>query len=195
MNSKMIIEKPDPVRIKEISDYIIKSMLDRSYPVVNAVHYFEKYSDDGKPQHQFMHALHMMEEGGILRIDTKDKPFSVTFVLMEDGKPKMHHMIDDEWDSETFGQMFNDPYEGPHKRQTCWTHLKEGFTVHCEKCVLERDSQICMFHNTILGNCKKCKTLTEIIKNTTTKKEAETYITARLATHKKQYWSFGGPKN
>ena len=122
-----VMEKPDPVRIKEISDYIVKSMLDRSYPVVNATHYFEKYSIDGKPQHQFSHALQMMTQGGILRMDTKDKPFSVTFVLMENGKPKMHHMIDDEWNSETFGQMFNDPYEGPHKRQTCYKHLSEVF--------------------------------------------------------------------
>lgn len=195
MNSKIIIEKPDPVRIKEISDDIIKSMLERSYPVVNATHYFEKYSNNGKPQHQFSHALQMMTQGGILRMDTKDKPFSVTFVLMEDGKPKMHHMIDDEYESETFGQMFNDPYEGDKKRQTCYKHLSEGFTEGCEKCVLERDSQICMNHDNVLSSCVECKSISSSLKEGLDKTDSEEIITAILKVHKKQYWSFGGPKN
>lgn len=189
------IEEPNIKRMREISEDIITSMLERSYPVVNAVHYFEKYSQDGKPQHQFMHALKMMEEGGILRIDTKDKPFSVTFVLMEDGKPKMHHMIDDEYESETFGQMFNDPYEGDKKRQTCYKHLREGFIEGCEKCELERDSQICMNHGTILSSCDKCKSISSGLKNGLLKKDSEEIVTAILKVHKKQYWSFGGPKN
>ena len=191
----VVIEKPDPVRIKEISDHIVKSMLDRSYPVVNASHYFEKYGTDGKPQHQFSYAMQMMTEGGILRMDTTKKPFSVTFVLMEDGQVKMHHMINDEWNSETFGQMFNDPYEGPQKRQTCWTHLKEGFTEGCEKCELERTSMICMDHNTILSDCEKCKKESQELKKVVAVQHKDSAISAILAEYKAQYWSFGGPKN
>jgi len=190
------IEEPNHKRMKEISEDIVKSMLDRSYPVVNAIHYFEKYAKDGKPQHQFMHALQMMTQGGILRMDTKDKPFSITFVLLDDnGAVKMHHMIDDEWISETFGQMFNDPYEGPKKRQTCYKHLSEGFTEGCEKCVLERDSQICMNHDNVLSSCVKCKKTSSILKEGLDEKDAQEIITAILKVHKKQYWSFGGPKN
>ena len=152
----MQIEKPDPVRIREISQFITKSMLERSYPVVNATHFFKKYSDDnGKPEHQFSHALQMMTEGGIIRMDTTKKPFSVTFVLLENNKPKMHHMVNDDYNSETFGAMINDPYEGPHKRQTCYKHLENGYTTGCEKCELEKNSQICMSHNKILSDCEK----------------------------------------
>ena len=194
MNSKIIIEKPDPVRIKEISDDIIKSMLERSYPVVNATHYFEKYGDNGKPQHQFSHALQMMTQGGILRMDTTKKPFSVTFVLMEDGKPKMHHMIDDEYESETFGQMFNDPYEGPKKRVHCFKHIMNS-DENCEKCKLETNSMICMNHGNVLSKCKACLELSKNIKKELTDKDAPEMVTEILKVYKAKYWSFGGPKN
>ena len=36
--------EPDLIRIKEISEDITKSMLDRSYPAVDATHYFMKYA-------------------------------------------------------------------------------------------------------------------------------------------------------
>ncbi len=97
MSSKIVMEKPDPIRIKQISEDIIKSMLARSYPVVDATHFFKKYAKDGKPEQQFAHAMKMLEEGGILRMDHKKDPFSVTFVLLDDnGAVKMHHMIDDD---------------------------------------------------------------------------------------------------
>lgn len=185
-----VIEEPNPTRIKEISEDIIKSMLDRSYPVVNAASYFTKYAKDGQPDHQFMHALKMMEEGGIIRMDKKDKPFSVTFVLMEDGKPKMHHMIDDEWDSPTFGQMFNDPYEGDLKRVHCWNHIMTN-EPDCEKCTQEENSMICMNHGKVLSKCEKCKRLSADIKKGLTEKDAPELVTAILKAYKAKYWSFG----
>lgn len=189
------MEKPDPIRIKEISEYIIKSMLERSYPVVNAIHYFEKYAKDGKPQHQFSHALQMMTQGGILRMDTKDKPFSVTFVLLDDdGAVKMHHMIDDEYESETFGSLFNDPYEGPKKRVHCFKHIMES-DENCEKCKLETNSMICRNHNSVLSKCEKCKKTSQLLKDVTPKDKAEEIVNAILKKYKAENWSFGGPKN
>ena len=191
MVNKLVIEKPQPERIKEISEDIIKSMLSRSYPVVNAAHYFEKYAKDGKPQHQFSHALKMMTEGGILRMDTTKKPFSVTFVLMENGAVKMHHMIDDEYESETFGSLFNDPYEGDKKRQTCYKHLSEGFTEKCEKCILEVNSMICRNHGKVLSKCETCKKTSQLLKDVTPKDKADEIITAILKKYKAENWSFG----
>lgn len=184
--------EPDIMRIKEISEYITKSMLDRSYPAVNVMHYFEKYSINKELDPQFMHALAMMEKGGIIRLDKDDKIASNSaFVLLdEDGQVKMHHMIDDDYGSNTFGVMMNDPYEGELKRQTCYKHLENGYTEGCEKCELEKNSQICMEHNTILSECEKCQHKSALIKETVNKSEAEKYINAKLQIYKKQYWSF-----
>ncbi len=191
----MQIQEANHTRIKEISEDILKSMLSRSYPVVDATHYFKKYAKDGKPDHQFMHALKMMEEGNILRIDKTDKPFSVTFVLLnEDRSVKMHHMIDDEWKSPTFGQMFNDPYEGPKKRVHCFKHIMNS-DENCEKCKLETNSMICMNHGKVLSKCEKCLELSKNIKKELTEKDAPEMVTEILKVHKAQYWSYGGPKN
>lgn len=190
----MKMEKPDKVRIKEISEDILKSMLKRSYPVVDATHFFKKYAKDGKPEHQFSHALQMMEEGGILRIDHTKKPFSVTFVLMEDGKPKMHHMIDDDFESLTFGSMFNDPYEGDKKRVYCYKHImndEKAKIRSCNKCQEEINSQICKNHGNVLSKCEKCIKSSQNLKALMTKDQAEEVITKILKQHKDQYWSFG----
>jgi len=190
----IVMDKPDPIRIKEISEYIIKSMLARSYPVVDATHFFKKYAKDGKPEHQFSHALKIMTEGGLLRIDTTKKPFSVTFVLLDDdGTVKMHHMIDDDYESETFGSMFNDPYEGPKKRVHCYRHImndEKAKIPDCEKCKLETNSMICMKHGNILSKCDVCKIESQLLKNLTPKEDAQKTITAILAEYKKNYWSF-----
>ncbi len=186
----MQISAQDPERIKEISEDIIKSMLKRSYPAVDATHFFKKYANGKTPDHQFMHALAMMDQGGILRIDKKDKPFSVTFVLMEDGKPKMHHMIDDDFDSKTFGSMMNDPYEGAKKRQTCYKHLENGYTPGCEKCELEKNTQICMQHENVLSECVECKISSELLRGVTPKDKAAEVITAILKKYKAENWSF-----
>lgn len=183
------IKEIDQERVKEISEDILKSMLARSYPAVDATHFFKKYSDGDGPDHQFMHALAMMTQGGILRIDTVKKPFSVTFVLMENNKAKMHHMIDDEWQSPTFGQMFNDPYEGPQKRVHCWSHIMTK-EADCEKCKNETNSMICMNHSQVLNKCEKCQQLTNDIKKGLTEKEAPEIITAILKEYKAKYWSF-----
>ena len=194
MVKQLVIEKPQPKRIKEISEDIIKSMLGRSYPAVDATHFFKKYAKDGKPDQQFAHALKMMEEGGILRMDHKKKPFSVTFVLMEDNKPKMHHMIDDEWKSPTFGNMFNDPYEGDKKRIHCFSHImddEKAKNPDCEKCKLEVNSQICMNHGNVLSSCEKCKALTKSLKVDLTEDDAPDMVTEVLKVYKKECWSFG----
>lgn len=177
-------------RIKEISEDILKSMLKRSYPAVDASHYFKKYADGKTPDPQFMHALAMMDHGKIIRMDTTKKPFSVTFVLLENGKPKMHHMIDDDYGSNTFGSMINDPYEGIHKRQTCYKHLEEGLIPGCEKCLLEKNSQICMKHNNILSECVKCQESTSIIKKDIKEDDAPEFIKMVLETYKYENWSF-----
>lgn len=186
----IVMEKPDPVRIKEISEDIIKSMLERSYPVVDATHFFKKYAKDGKPEQQFAHALKMLEEGGILRMDTTKKPFSVTFVLLDDnGAVKMHHMIDDDYKSETFGTMFNDPYEGPKKRVHCFKHIMKS-DENCEKCKLETNSMICMQHDNILSKCDICKITSKLLKDVTPEDKAPEIITSILKAHKKEYWSY-----
>jgi hypothetical protein len=179
-------------RIKEISEDILKSMLVRSYPVVDATHFFKKYTINGEPDHQFLHALVMMTKGGILRIDKKGTPLSVTFVLMENGTAKMHHMIDSDWNSSTFGQMFNDPYEGPKKRVHCFKHIMpdEKTDVDCEKCKLENNSMICMNHGNVLSRCEKCIKLSAEIKKGLSEGDAENIINAILKEYKKQYWSF-----
>lgn len=184
--------KPDLIKIKEISEYIVNSMLDRSYPAVNAMHYFEKYGVNKELDPQFMHAVAMMEKGGILRLDRDDKIASNSaFVLLDDdGQVKMHHMIDDEYESDTFGALFNDPYEGPHKRQTCYKHLENGFTEGCEKCILERDSQICMNHGNVLSECVECKISSELLRGVTPKDKAPEIITAILKKYKAEYWSY-----
>ncbi len=129
-------------------------------------------------------------------MDSKDKPFSITYILLNDNaQVKRHQITDDEWKSSTCGQMFNDPYEGDKKRQTCYKHLSEGFTEGCEKCVLERDSQICMNHDNVLSSCVKCKKISSLLKKGLDKTDSEEIITAILKVHKKKYWSFGGPKN
>ncbi len=184
--------EPDIIRIKEISEYITKSMLDRSYPAVNVMHYFEKYSINKELDPQFMHALAMMEKGGIIRLDKDDKIASNSaFVLLdEDGQVKMHHMIDDDYGSNTFGAMMNDPYEGELKRQTCYKHLENGYTEGCEKCELEKNSQICMEHGNVLSDCVECKISSELLKGVTRKDKAQEAITKILKVYKKQYWSF-----
>ncbi len=184
------IQEKEPGRIKEISEDILQSMLKRSYPAVDATHFFKKYADGKKIDHQFMHALAMMDQGGILRIDKAEKPFSVTFVLMEGGKPKMHHMIDDEYGSATFGSMINDPYEGDKKRSTCYKHLENGYTKGCEKCELEKNSQICMMHENVLSECDECKKSSQLLKDVTPKDKASETITAILKKYKAQYWRF-----
>jgi hypothetical protein len=192
VNSQIIAE-PNDQRIKEISEDILKSMLKRSYPAVDATHFFKKYADGKTPDHQFMHALAMMDKGGILRIDKKEKPFSVTFVLMEDGKPKMHHMIDDDYGSDTFGSMMNDPYEGDKKRIHCFSHImddEKAKVSDCEKCKLEINSTICMNHGNVLSKCEKCKKSSQEFKDLTPKEDADKTITAILKEYKKQYWSF-----
>jgi hypothetical protein len=169
-------------------------MIKRSYPAVDAAHYFKKYGDGKNPDHQFMHALAMMTKGGILRIDHKKNPFSVTFVLLEDNKAKMHHMIDDEYESDTFGSMMNDPYEGEAKRVHCYSHIMDGEkakVTDCEKCELEINSSICMSHNNVLTKCEKCKKTSQELKAITPKEDADKTITAILKEYKKQYWSFG----
>lgn len=180
----------DPQRIKEISEDILKSMLKRGYPAVDGAHYFKKYTNGKTPDHQFMYALSIMDQGGIIRIDKEDKPFSVTFVLMEDGKPKMHHMIDDVYSSDTFGSMMNDPYEGDKKRQTCYSHLKDGYTEGCEKCELEVNSQICMMHNNVLSKCDECKVTSKYLKEIAPEHKAPQVITTILKEYKAEYWSF-----
>ncbi len=181
----------DKARVKEISDYIVKSMLERSYPVVNATHFFERYSIDGKPDPQFAHAMMMLEQGKILRMDTTKKPFSVTFVLLDDyGNAKMHHMIDDEYDSLTFGNMMDDPYEGEMKRKTCYKHLREGYTKDCKTCEDEKNSQICMIDANVLSECQPCMDRTKAIKETITKEDAPEFINKALAEYKEKYWSF-----
>ena len=185
------LEPANTDRIKEISTEIIQSMLKRSYPAVNATHFFKKYAVNGKPDQQFAHTLKMLEEGGILRIDIKQDPFSVTFVLLENNKAKMHHMVNDEFSSNTFGCMINDPYEGDKKRQTCYNHLKNGYTVNCEKCELERTSQVCMAHNNILSECEKCKKHTQELKKVVSVQQKDSAITAILEEYKGKYWSFG----
>ena len=186
----LLIEEKNPGRIKEISEDILQSMLKRSYPAVDATHFFKKYANGKTPDHQFMHALAMMDQGGILRIDKKDKPFSVTFVLLEGGKPKMHHMIDDEYGSSTFGSMINDPYEGDKKRSTCYKHLENGYTKGCEKCELEKNSQICMMHENVLSECDECKKSSHLLKDVTPKDKASETITAILKKYKAEYWRF-----
>lgn len=189
----MQISVQDPKRIKEISEDIIKSMLKRSYPAVDATHFFKKYANGKTPDHQFMHALAMMDQGGILRIDKKDKPFSVTFVLMEDGKPKMHHMIDDDYGSDTFGSMFNDPYEGDKKRIHCFRHImndEKAKNPDCEKCKLEVNSQICMQHENVLSECVECKVSSELLKGVTPEDKAPEIITAILKKYKAENWRF-----
>lgn len=193
VNSQSIAE-PNDARIKEISEDILKSMLKRSYPAVDAAHYFKKYADGKTPDHQFMHALAMMTKGGILRIDHKKNPFSVTFVLMENGKAKMHHMIDDDYKSDTFGSMMNDPYEGDKKRVHCFSHImddEKAKVKDCEKCRLEINSTICMMHNNVLSKCDECKKSTKLLKDVTPEEDADKTITAILKEHKKQNWSFG----
>ncbi len=186
----MHIEPKDPQRIKEISEDILKSMLKRSYPAVDGAHYFRKYTNGKTPDQQFMHALVMMDKGGIIRIDNEHKPFSVTFVLMINGKPKMHHMIDDNYRSDTFGTFMNDPYEGDKKRQTCYRHLEDGYTEGCEKCELEVNSQICMMHNNVLSKCDECKITSKLLKDITPEHKAPQMITAILKKYKIEYWSF-----
>jgi hypothetical protein len=136
----------------------------------------------------------MMREGGILRIDHTKKPFSVTFVLMEGGKPKMHHMIDDDYGSETFGSLFNDPYEGEKKRVYCYRHImndEKTKNADCEKCKLEVNSQICMNHGNVLSSCEKCKALTKSLKVDLTEDDAPDMVTEILKVYKKELWSFG----
>ena len=190
----MQIQEKDPERIKEISEDILKSMLKRSYPAVDATHFFKKYADGKTPDHQFMHALAMMDQGGILRIDKTDKPLSVTFVLLEDdGSVKMHHMIDDEYESDTFGCMFDDPYEGPKKRVHCFRHImsdEKAKAPDCEKCRQEEESKICMSHRNILSKCEKCKLDSKIIKAATPKDKAEKRISEILKVYKKENWSY-----
>ena len=190
----MNIAAPDDAKIKEISEDILKSMLKRSFPAVDATHFFKKYANGKTPDHQFMHALAMMDKGGILRIDKTDKPFSVTFVLLEnDGSVKMHHMIDDEYESDTFGCMFDDPYEGPKKRIHCYEHImsdEKAKAPDCEKCRQEEESKICMSHRNILSKCEKCKLDSKIIKAATTKEQADQRISEILQAYKKQYWSY-----
>lgn len=186
----MQMQEPNPQRIKEISEDIIKSMLERSYPVVDATHFFKKYAENGQPQHQFAHALKMLEEGGVLRMDTTKKPFSVTFVLLDDnGEVKMHHMIDDEFNSETFGSLFNDPYEGPKKRVHCWKHIMDS-DENCEKCKLEKNSKICMNHGNVLSECAECRISSKLLKDVTPKEKAEEIINGILKQYKAKYWSF-----
>lgn len=186
----MKMPEPDTEKIKEISEDILKSMLKRSYPAVNAVSYFKKYADGKTPDPQFMHALAMMDKGGILRIDNTKKPFSVTFVLMEDGKPKMHHMIDDDYSSSTFGSLINDPYEGDKKRSFCYEHLEAGYTEGCKKCKAEKNSQICMMHENVLSECDECKKSSQNLKALTTKDKSQEVITRILKQYKDQYWSY-----
>jgi len=189
----MKMPEPDDKRIKEISEDILKSMLKRSYPAVDATHFFKKYANGKTPDPQFMHALAMMDKGGILRIDKKDKPFSVTFVLMEDGQPKMHHMIDDDYGSKTFGSMFNDPYEGDKKRIHCFRHImndEKAKNPGCEKCKLEENSMICMQHENVLSKCEKCKKSSALLKDVTPKDKAPEVITAILKKYKAENWSF-----
>jgi hypothetical protein len=189
----MKMPEPDNKRIKEISEDILKSMLKRSYPAVNAAHYFKKYANGKTPDPQFMHALAMMDKGGILRIDHKKNPFSVTFVLMENGKPKMHHMIDDDYGSPTFGSMMNDPYEGDKKRVHCFTHImddEKAKSQNCEKCKLEENSTICMMHNNVLSKCDECKKDSQELKKLVSIQNKDLAITSMLAEYKKQYWSF-----
>ena len=182
--------EPDLIRIKEISEDITKSMLDRSYPAVDATHYFMKYADGKTTYPQFMHSIAMMYKGGIIRLDKTEKPFSITFVLLENGKPKMHHMIDDEYTSETFGCFMNDPYEGPKKRQTCYRHLKEGYTASCDKCELEKNTQICMMHNNVLSECVNRKKYRQLLKAVTPKEKAPELITGILKKYIDENWSF-----
>ncbi len=185
----------DLIRVKEISEYIIKSMLKRSYPSVSIMHYFEKYTTNKKIDPQFMHALAMMEKGEILRLDKDEKIASNSaFVLIENGKAKMHHMIDDESKSPTFGQMFNDPYEGPKKRVHCFKHIMNS-DENCEKCKLETNSMICMNHGNVLSKCEACLELSKNIKKGLTDKDAPEMVTEILKVYKAKYWSFGGPKN
>jgi hypothetical protein len=189
----MQISAQDPSKIKEISEDIIKSMLKRSYPAVNATHYFKKYADGNTPDHQFMHSIAMMEEGGLIRMDHKKDPFSVTFVLMENGKPKMHHMIDDDYKSDTYGSMMNDPYEGDKKRVHCFRHImndEKAKHPDCEKCKLEENSMICMQHENILSKCVECKKSSALLKAVTPKDKAPEVITAILKKYKAEYWSF-----
>lgn len=190
----MKMPEPDDKRIKEISEDILKSMLKRSYPAVDATHFFKKYANGKTPDPQFMHALAMMDKGGILRIDHTKKPFSVTFVLMEDNKPKMHHMIDDDYGSKTFGSMFNDPYEGDKKRIHCFRHImndEKAKNPDCEKCKLEVNSQICMQHENVLSKCVECKVSSELLRGVTPKDKAQEVITAILKKYKAENWSFG----
>ena len=189
----MTFPTSDPIRVHEISEEILKSMLNRSYPAVNATHYFKKYAIDGKPDPQFMHAMAMMEKGGIIRMDHIKKPFSVTFVLMEDGKPKMHHMIDDDYESLTFGALFNDPYEGDKKRVYCYKHIMNDEKTKdpdCEKCELERLSQICKSHKNVRSSCRECKEKTALVKKMIPKDEASDFVTEVLKVYKKENWSF-----
>jgi len=189
----MKMPEPDTQRIKEISEDILKSMLKRSYPAVNASHYFLKYANGKTPDPQFMHALAMMDKGGILRIDHKKDPFSVTFVLMENGEPKMHHMIDDDFESVTFGSMFNDPYEGGKKRIHCFRHImndEKAKNPECEKCKLETNSMICMNHGNVLSKCQECIKSSQNLKALTTKEKSQEVITEILKQHKAEYWSF-----
>lgn len=193
MSNGVVIEKKNPGRIKEISEDILKSMLKRSFPAVDATHFFKKYANGKTPDHQFMHALAMMDKGGILRIDKKDKPFSVTFVLLEDGKAKMHHLIDDDYKSNTFGSMFNDPYEGNKKRIHCFSHImndEKAKNPDCEKCKLEENSMICMQHGKILSKCQKCRDESSQLKELTPEKDADKTVNAILKEYKKNYWSF-----
>jgi hypothetical protein len=135
----------------------------------------------------------MMREGGILRIDHTKKPFSVTFVLMEGGKPKMHHMIDDDYGSDTFGSLFNDPYEGEKKRVYCYRHImndEKTKSPDCEKCKLEVNSQICMNHGNVLSKCDECKKGSQKLKKVVAIQQKDSAITAILAEYKKQNWSY-----
>lgn len=194
LSNGLVIEEKNTGRIKEISEDILKTMLKRSYPAVDATYFFKKYANGKTPDHQFMHSLAMMQEGGILRIDKTKKPFSVTFVLLEDGKPKMHHMIDDDYGSDTFGSMFNDPIEGEKKRIHCFRHImndEKAKNQDCEKCKLEENSMICMQHGKILSKCQECINESQLLKDLTPEKDAEKTINAILKEYKKNYWSFG----
>ena len=185
------IQEKDIEKIGKISESILKSMLKRGFPAVDATYFFKEYTINGKPDHQFLHALTMMTQGGLIRIDKETKPFSVTFVLLEDNKPKMHHMIDDDWNSKTFGCMINDPYEGPKKHQTCYKHLENGYTQNCEKCELERITQVCMLHDRVLSDCKQCQKISQELKKGISEKDKDIVISTILKEHKKKFWSFG----
>ena len=177
--------------IEDLAQDILKHMMKRHYSkygVMSLFSSFEKY-----PKDDFLKALAFLcTEKFIAHID-KEKHVSLQYfqLLDESGKPIKDTMINDAWNSDTFGQLF---YR-PEKETTCFKHLEESVNqsalivdLDCQDCFKSEAERICLDHNQSLIFCQACRHAGALNKKLAVKIGKNNFIDEKIAKHNKSYW-------